>query len=258
VKRKPIASPAITAWYACTGSLWCAWLETAPELDVLRKPDAFGAGTFADAKAAICARHSGGCAKQIADAFAVAALAKMPPKVRKRLGVEARAHAQQEAARAADLREGRATAAKEQEARATDPCAHDREPGQRQAVTWDEFIAAYPPADRLMAELRARVYWVSRDFAGASLPDLLHRFGFASEPPRPPAATVTLDLTPSPVAALDALGITVTATPDDIKRAFRRRASTAHPDRGGSVQAFQTLEGHYREALAWAERRAAQ
>jgi hypothetical protein len=57
-----------------------------------------------------------------------------------------------------------------------------------------------------------------------------------------------------PLAALDALGLALSATVDEVRRAFRQKAKTAHPDRGGDLAAFQRLEAHYRAALAWAER----
>ena len=42
-----------------------------------------------------------------------------------------------------------------------------------------------------------------------------------------------------------ALGVPKTATADEIKRAFRRLASTHHPDRGGNTQKFQAIQEAY-------------
>jgi curved DNA-binding protein len=42
-----------------------------------------------------------------------------------------------------------------------------------------------------------------------------------------------------------ALGVPRTATADEIKRAFRKLASTHHPDRGGDTQKFQTIQEAY-------------
>ncbi|KPA80575.1 hypothetical protein ABB37_04775 [Leptomonas pyrrhocoris] len=40
-----------------------------------------------------------------------------------------------------------------------------------------------------------------------------------------------------------------TYTPSDIKKAFRERALTAHPDAGGDVECFRQLQGAYEELL---------
>ena len=42
-----------------------------------------------------------------------------------------------------------------------------------------------------------------------------------------------------------ALGVSKTATADDIKRAFRRLASQYHPDRGGDTKKFQAIQEAY-------------
>lgn len=41
------------------------------------------------------------------------------------------------------------------------------------------------------------------------------------------------------------LGVARTATPDEIKRAFRRMASQHHPDRGGDTKKFQSIQEAY-------------
>jgi len=50
------------------------------------------------------------------------------------------------------------------------------------------------------------------------------------------------------------LGLTPKATTTEIKRAYRQRALAAHPDRGGSDEAFRALQSAYESAL---KRRAA-
>lgn len=50
--------------------------------------------------------------------------------------------------------------------------------------------------------------------------------------------------------AIAALGLTWPCTITDIKSAYRRKAATAHPDRGGSDRAFTELSANYRAALA--------
>ena len=41
------------------------------------------------------------------------------------------------------------------------------------------------------------------------------------------------------------LGVPRTATPDEIKRAFRRLASQHHPDKGGDTRKFQEIQAAY-------------
>ena len=53
---------------------------------------------------------------------------------------------------------------------------------------------------------------------------------------------------PTPTC-LQVLGLTLPCTQDDIHRAFRTRVMSAHPDRGGSDEAFRQLYEAYREAL---------
>ena len=56
------------------------------------------------------------------------------------------------------------------------------------------------------------------------------------------------------IDSLLALGLTQDARVADVKNAYRTRAAAAHPDRGGSVEQFDTLNAAYNEALAWAQR----
>jgi len=52
------------------------------------------------------------------------------------------------------------------------------------------------------------------------------------------------------------LGVAKTATPDEIKRAFRKLASQHHPDKGGDTQKFQEIQAAY-DTLGDAVKRAA-
>jgi hypothetical protein len=65
---------------------------------------------------------------------------------------------------------------------------------------------------------------------------------FGSVPPRAREAA-----RPS---ALSILGVEPTATLDEIKRAFRKRALETHPDRGGDAEAFRTVQRAYEQAVA--------
>jgi curved DNA-binding protein len=52
------------------------------------------------------------------------------------------------------------------------------------------------------------------------------------------------------------LGVSRTATADEIKRAFRKLASLHHPDKGGDTQKFQSIQAAY-DTLGDADKRAA-
>jgi DnaJ family protein A protein 2 len=45
------------------------------------------------------------------------------------------------------------------------------------------------------------------------------------------------------------LGLTARASAEDVKSAYRRRALTLHPDRGGDAVQFRALHAAYEEAL---------
>lgn len=45
----------------------------------------------------------------------------------------------------------------------------------------------------------------------------------------------------------DVLGVARNATPEQIKRAYRGKAATMHPDRGGKVGDFQRLQAAYEQ-----------
>jgi DnaJ-class molecular chaperone len=51
------------------------------------------------------------------------------------------------------------------------------------------------------------------------------------------------------------LGVDQTATPDEIKQAYRRLAAQHHPDRGGNTQTFQEIQSAY-DVLSDPQRRA--
>ena len=54
----------------------------------------------------------------------------------------------------------------------------------------------------------------------------------------------------------ETLGVSKNATPDEIKRAFRKLASQHHPDKGGDTQKFQEIQAAY-DTLGDPEKKAA-
>lgn len=55
-----------------------------------------------------------------------------------------------------------------------------------------------------------------------------------------------------PIDSFAYLGLAVDATVDDIQKKFRELALKAHPDRGGSQEAFTNLVSHKNNCLKWA------
>ena len=47
----------------------------------------------------------------------------------------------------------------------------------------------------------------------------------------------------------ETLGIKPDATPEQIRKARRQRASSAHPDKGGTAEAFSAARGAYERLL---------
>ena len=66
------------------------------------------------------------------------------------------------------------------------------------------------------------------------------------------ATTATTDgaraTSTSAMSIWETLGITARATADELKRAFRQRALTTHPDRGGDAEAFRQVQRAFKEA----------
>lgn len=50
------------------------------------------------------------------------------------------------------------------------------------------------------------------------------------------------------------LGVCSNATPTEIKTAYREKAMTAHPDKGGDAEGFAELSAAYERLLAEAEK----
>ena len=74
-------------------------------------------------------------------------------------------------------------------------------------------------------------------------------------PPSDPG-TVLCDLRPEPRTLYVVLGVELDATAEDIRLAYCAKALECHPDKGGSDEAFQELEGAY-DTLKDADKRAA-
>ena len=53
---------------------------------------------------------------------------------------------------------------------------------------------------------------------------------------------------------LEALGLSLPVTKDDVKQAYRTRAMESHPDKGGDSAQFRALQEAFEEALVFAER----
>jgi hypothetical protein len=60
---------------------------------------------------------------------------------------------------------------------------------------------------------------------------------------------------PAPRSCWDILGLEPDASPDEINAAFRRKATVAHPDAGGSTTAMAELSNARDEALQRGPRR---
>lgn len=52
------------------------------------------------------------------------------------------------------------------------------------------------------------------------------------------------------MSPFETLGLPATATAGEVKAAYRRLVSKAHPDHGGDAQTFRELRGAYQSALA--------
>jgi hypothetical protein len=62
------------------------------------------------------------------------------------------------------------------------------------------------------------------------------------------ATTDGATATTSATSIWETLGITARATADELKRAFRQRALSTHPDRGGDAEAFRQVQRAFKEA----------
>ena len=63
-----------------------------------------------------------------------------------------------------------------------------------------------------------------------------------------------LFLESKPTESFAALGIPDTSTAEEINKAYRVKSMTAHPDHGGSQEAFIALTEHKNKCLAWASK----
>lgn len=109
------------------------------------------------------------------------------------------------------------------------------------------LAAAAAAAGRPLVEIEgrwARAYartllgqppWTARERAAASS-------GVDAPLPRRPAA-------PAQASIWQLLGVQPRATTEEIRRAFRARALSLHPDHGGDADAFRALRAAYDEAL---------
>ena len=75
--------------------------------------------------------------------------------------------------------------------------------------------------------------------------------------PRSPMAEISSASRPSPDVDgrpdfLVRLGVLLPCNEEDVKAAYRTKVKTAHPDTGGSVEAFRQVEEDYQSALQFA------
>jgi hypothetical protein len=70
-----------------------------------------------------------------------------------------------------------------------------------------------------------------------------------SAEPKAAAAPRTSGRSQPEISVWAVLGLTARASADDVKSAYRRRALTLHPDRGGEAAQFRALHSAYEEAL---------
>jgi hypothetical protein len=72
---------------------------------------------------------------------------------------------------------------------------------------------------------------------------------WTSAEPKPAAAPRTAGRSQPEISVWTVLGLTARASAEDVKSAYRRRALTLHPDRGGDAVQFRALHAAYEEAL---------
>lgn len=53
---------------------------------------------------------------------------------------------------------------------------------------------------------------------------------------------------------IEALGLTLPCTPEDVLSAYREKVKCVHPDRGGDCREFLRLQEHFEQAMELAEK----
>ena len=98
---------------------------------------------------------------------------------------------------------------------------------------------------------RSRIIWEERKTREAIIDEFFRAYDAARRANRVFRDDMTTSSTSQPIpACLATLNLALPCTVQDVKHAFRLKAKTAHPDTGGSNEAFQTLHRAYQEALA--------
>jgi len=69
--------------------------------------------------------------------------------------------------------------------------------------------------------------------------------GEAAPPRRDPAQPRPAPRSPAPDSPHAVLGVPSSATPEEIRAAYRQRALATHPDQGGDAAAFRAVQGAY-------------
>jgi hypothetical protein len=105
---------------------------------------------------------------------------------------------------------------------------------------------------REYSDTRSRIIWEEKSRRQQIIEEFLHAYEAARQANRvfldtsgPGMASASRAM-PSCIRLLD---LSWPCTTQDIKRAFRAKVKTVHPDNGGSSEDFQALHRAYKEAL---------
>lgn len=115
----------------------------------------------------------------------------------------------------------------------------------------DSFIAfseatGYPSGDKADIEIDRAKFEKEFKVYHSRLHEWFYKIKPKIDPERPRLSDIIFGFSPDSLAAL---GLRAGATKADIKRAYKRLARKAHPDGGGSHEAFMKLNQAYEQAM---------